>query len=108
MATRFSPRRLLIALLVVSTAIALPYAVWTPGKRITDGRHDRGRNGIWMQHGWLGADEWFDRNGKRERIPLFRTPERLTEPATKLRANHITDVYPHLCPADPKGPIAPV
>jgi hypothetical protein len=40
------------------------YLLWTPGLEVRDGRHDRGRNGIWTSHGWLGADDWFARNNK--------------------------------------------
>ncbi len=33
------------------------YSLWSPGLKIRDGRHDRERNGLWLAHGWLGADE---------------------------------------------------
>jgi hypothetical protein len=82
--------------------------VWSPGHYITDGRHDLGQNGIWLQHGWLGADSWFIENGKTERIPLFRNTAKVRGLASLLRRNHFTDVYPHLCPAQANGSIAAV
>ncbi|MBN1918959.1 MAG: hypothetical protein JW889_13715 [Verrucomicrobia bacterium] len=79
------------------------YVVWTPGKDIRDGRHDLGANAIWLEHGWLGDDLWFRREGKTDLIPRFHDPERIAELAALLREHHITDVYPHLCPAQPDG-----
>src|SRR5438034_2866009 len=37
-------------------AVWFGYLLWSPGLDIRDGRHDRGRNGIWLGHGWLGGD----------------------------------------------------
>ena len=98
-------RRLLwlIAAIVTTT---VGYFVWSPGKSLTDGRHDLGQNGIWLQHGWLGDDEWFARTGRDPR--LFRDVERIRSLAATLDAHHITDVFPHLCPCLPDGRIASV
>ncbi len=82
--------------------------VWTPGLDVTDGGHDRGRNGIWVQHGWLGADEWFQRNRRPERIAAFRDPKSIEELATLLKHQHVTDVFPHVSPADAYGRLPPV
>lgn len=79
------------------------YPLWTPGIDIRDGRHDRGTNGLWLQHGWLADDAWFARNGKQERITLFRDMERLTSLARLLDRHHVTDLFPHLCPAQRDG-----
>ncbi len=84
------------------------YVIWSPGLDVRDGRHDRGRNGIWISHGWLGADQWFIRNHKTNEIALFRNPERIQALATRLRAHHITDVFPHLCPAEADGQVPAV
>ena len=84
------------------------HRVWTPGLDVTDGRHDRGRNGIWLQHGWLGADEWFRRQRPRERIAAFRDPVNIQALASLLRAQHITDVFPHVSPADSDGDLPAV
>jgi hypothetical protein len=81
---------------------------WRPGLDVRDGRHDRGRNAIWLQHGWLGADDWFIRNQKTNTIPGFRQPGRLVELAARLRSHHITDVFPHVSPADRDGNLPPV
>ena len=79
------------------------YLLWKPGLDIRNGRHDRGRNGLWLAHGWLGADAWFIRNGKTNEYSKYRDPSRLRELAEKLQRYHITDVFPHLCPAEPDG-----
>ncbi len=79
------------------------YLLWTPGLDVRDGSHDRGRNGIWIGHGWLGGDDWFVNSGKTNYISSFRDPSRIRELAGRLRAQHITDVFPHLCPAEPDG-----
>lgn len=84
------------------------YVLWSPGVNIKDGRHDLGRNGIWIQHGWLGDDEWFVRNQKQERIPFFRDSLRIQELASQFRKHHITDVFPHLCPTLKNGRIPSV
>ena len=94
---------MLVAAIALSLIAAIVYRVWAPGLDITDGRHDRGRNGIWLQHGWLGADEWFERNGKRDRIAAFREATNIQQLAALQRRHHITDVFPHVCPADSAG-----
>ena len=101
-----STRRQLLACAVVGAASTLAYVVWSPGATVADGRYDLGTNGIWMQHGWLGADGWFTQYGKEAKKPLFRDPRRLAEAAALLRRHRIRDVFPHLCPAAPSGPIA--
>jgi hypothetical protein len=77
--------------------------VWQPGLDVQDGRDDRGSNGIWIAHGWLGADDWFIQNAKTNQFQKYRGGENLRSVAEKLRRNHITDVFPHLCPAEPNG-----
>lgn len=79
------------------------YAAWHPGMDMLDGRHDRGQNGIWLSHGWLGADSWFVENGKTNELGKFRDPKNIEALAELLRSHHIKDVFPHLCPSDPYG-----
>jgi hypothetical protein len=79
------------------------YAAWQPGLDLTNGRHDLGRNGIWLGHGWLGADQWFIENHKTSEMPQFRDVERLRTLAASLMQHHIIDVFPHLCPSDAYG-----
>src|SRR5436190_23849865 len=83
----------------------IAYVLWTPGLGVRDGRHDRGSNGIWISHGWLGADEWFLEYRKTNEFVRYRNPERIRELAAKLRKHHVTDIFPHLCPADSTGKI---
>lgn len=88
---------------IVCLTICVALFVWGPvGVRVTDGRHDLGRNGMWIGHGWLGDDAWFGAKRAAERA-RFRDPERLRELAGRLRAHHLTDVFPHLCPAEASG-----
>ena len=99
-------RQLWLLLTAAIIALAAAYCFWAPGKNVTDGRHNHLRNGIWLQHGWLGDDGWFTRTGRDRR--LFRNAERIRGLAATLDAHHIIDVFPHLCPCLPEGWIAPV
>lgn len=103
-----SVRRIAVALGVVLGVPALAYLLWSPGLDIRDGRHDRGSNAVWLAHGWLGADEWFLTNGKTNEFDRYRAPKSVRSLAEKLRTNHISDVYPHLCPASPNGRLPPI
>jgi hypothetical protein len=93
--------RVLTVVGTVVTLIVVSYAAWTPGARVEDGRHDRGKNGLWLQHGWLGDDPWFDRY-HRDRS-RFRTDEALDGLARLLTDHGIAFVFPHLCPCDQEG-----
>jgi hypothetical protein len=84
------------------------YATWQPGSDIRDGRHDLAQNGIWLAHGWIGADSWFVENEKTNEIAKFRDPEKIRALAQTLRRNHILDVFPHLCPSSPYGKLPEV
>ena len=105
---RKPPGRTIAVAAALLLVLLLTYRLWTPGLDIRDGRHDRGRNGIWLAHGWLGADEWFIRNGKTNQFARYREQTQVRELATRLRQHHITDVFPHLCPAGTDGRIPPV
>jgi hypothetical protein len=95
----------LITLLVIAI---IAYSVWVPGRDIRDGRHDLSRNGIWLQHGWIGDDLWFVHNNKEDKKAYFRDPENIRNLAALLHRHHITDVYPHLCPTSRSGAISSV
>jgi hypothetical protein len=103
---RTPPWRTVIPALTLVVLAAAAYGLWTPGATIRDGRHDRGTNGIWLQHGWLGDDGWFQRNDRNP--TLFRSDEPVRRLDATLRAHGIRDLYPHLCPAEPDGRIPPV
>lgn len=100
------PWRTLLLLAAVLGVIGLAYLLWSPGKAVRDGRHDLRSNGIWLQHGWIGDDSWFKRNCKDAR--LFRDDKRLQGLADLLASHGVDYVFPHLCPCDPGGHIAPV
>ena len=51
----------------------------------------------------MGADEWFIKYNKTNEFARYRDPSRIREMSEKLRRHHITDVFPHLCPAAPTG-----
>ena len=97
------PSCTLLSITAALLTAALAYGIWSPGRDITDGRHDRGRNAIWLQHGWLGADEWFVRNGREERRDEFRNGQRIDQLTALLRRNGITDVFPLVAPAGQSG-----
>lgn len=103
-AVRRPPWRTLIpGAIVLAAFLFWRYPPWPPGLDVVDGRDDRGSNGIWLQHGWLADDDWFARNGKQDRIPQFRNPDRLRALAQLLSRHHITELFPHLCPTRPDG-----
>jgi hypothetical protein len=89
-------------LIALSTLLGA-YTLWKPGAQVTDGRHDLEANGMWLQHGWLGDDEWFSRTRKDPR--LFRDSSRIGQLKLLLTEHHILYVFPHLCPCTPEGPI---
>lgn len=99
------PWRTILLLAALLAAGGIFWAVWTPGLALEDGRHDRGRNGIWLSHGWLGADAWF--KGREGDIPRFREPAAIEALAARLRDAHITDAFPHLAPAEADGSLPP-
>ena len=95
------PWRTVVPGVVLLAGFFLAYGLWKPGLVVTDGRHNRGENGLWLQHGWLGDDRWFRENARD--TTKFRTAARLGELRTILTMNGIRYVYPHLCPAVPDG-----
>jgi hypothetical protein len=100
------PWRTLALLLAVLAIPGIGYLLWSPGTEVLDGRHDLARNGVWIQHGWLGDDGWFDRNGRDK--SLFRDPSRIKRLADTLSSHGIKYVYPHVCPARPNGTLPAV
>lgn len=100
------PWRTLVLLLAILGVAALAYWVWTPGRCVRDGRHDRRTNAVWLQHGWLGDDAWFQRN--RRDPEKFRNDHRIQELAGLLSQHGVKYVFPHACPCSPDGTIAPV
>ncbi|MDB6026054.1 MAG: hypothetical protein JWM68_2277 [Verrucomicrobiales bacterium] len=98
--------RILIALILLCAIVAGSWFLWHPGLDIRDGSHDRGSNAVWIAHGWLGADDWFIRNGKTNQFHQYRDRENIRTLAQKFRQHGITDVFPHLCPSQPDGQLA--
>lgn len=92
-----------LAAAVILLAAWFGYTLWSPGLDVIDGRHDRGCNAIWLGHGWLGADEWFFRYGKQDTIDEFRDLRRVQVLARLLKEHHISDIFPHVAPANPDG-----
>lgn len=99
-------KRVLMAAFILLTMIMLvfAYAAWHPGRLVRDGRHDLRTNAIWLQHGWMGDDDWFQRN-KRDKS-RFRDARQMARLASKLRFHGIKYVFPHVCPCQPDGKIA--
>lgn len=97
------PWRTVIPGMTLLLVLWIAYVLWRPGLDIRDGGHDRGQNGLWLAHGWLGADDWFLRNGKTNEFSKYRDVQSIRSLSDKLHRYHITDVFPHLCPAEPDG-----
>lgn len=100
--------RALMKRFIVLAGLGLAWLLWHPGDDLRDGRHDRGENGLWLAHGWMGGDEWFSRYGKESEKLRYRSDEALQDLAAKLKAHGISDVFPHLCPAEPGGTLPAV
>ncbi|MBW8038682.1 MAG: hypothetical protein FVQ85_01635 [Planctomycetes bacterium] len=100
------PWRTILLLFAILCLLGIAYLAWSPGKRIRDGRHDLRSNGIWIQHGWLGDDLWFQRNQKDK--TLFRNDQKIQELADLLISHGVKYVFPHVCPCNPSGKIAPI
>ncbi len=95
-------------ILGVAALGAAAWVLWEPGADLRDGRHDRGKNAIWMGHGWLGDDGWFERYNKTAQKEKFRSPQAIKAMAQRLREHRIADVFPHLCPTLMDGQVAAV
>ena len=102
------PWRTIIPGCCLPLILSIGYLLWRPGLDIRDGRSDRGHNGIWLSHGWLGGDAWFIANKKTGEFAHYRNREKINELAERLRRHHITDLFPHLCPAEPDGKLPPI
>lgn len=98
-----SLRRIFTALFLIAAILGVTYLTWQPGSTVTDGRHDRGTNGIWISHGWLGDNNWFTSNNKTDQFGRYRDESSVQALAAKLRRHGITDVFPHVCPSDADG-----
>ena len=62
-------------LAIVAGIPFLLYWLWSPGTGEECGRLDRGQNAIWLGHGWLGDDSWFQRNSRN--VNDFRSVEKV-------------------------------
>jgi len=94
----------IVSVLFMFCIIIGVYYLWSPGDQIAGGRYDRRTNGIWIQHGWLGDNYWFESNGRDK--SLFRNDIKIQELASLFKNHGVRYVFPHLCPCNPNGKIA--
>ena len=106
---KYFPEKVLKSVLRITAALAvifgvpgLVYLIWQPGSDEPLPKYSN--NAIWLGHGWLGDDVWFERYNRNR--DDFRSVEKITALLKKLSDNKITTVYPHLCPAQMNGKIA--
>jgi hypothetical protein len=79
----------------------LLYTLWTPGAASAPGGFAHARNGLWLAHGWMGDDSWFTRHRRpRDDYDTETARARLRQTCAD---NQIAYVFPHLCPATPRG-----
>jgi hypothetical protein len=97
------PWRTVVPGVTLLAAVFGGYFAWQPGLDVRTGRDDLRRNGIWLGHAWLAADEWFAGNRRVDGMKYFRDPAQIRVLADRLKQHHIKDVFPHLCPAEPDG-----
>ena len=95
--------RIISTLAIVFGVLAGCYWVWRPGSNAS--LPVFADNAIWLGHGWLGDDGWFKRNNRN--VSDFRDADKCAVLLRSLRDNGIATVYPHLCPAQFNGRIAP-
>ena len=95
--------RIVAALAVILGIPAIAYLLWQPGSN--EPLPEYANNAIWIGHGWMGDDGWFERNNRNKND--FRSVEKISALFKKLTDNKISTVYPHLCPAELNGKIAP-
>ena len=100
------PWRALLLLITLLGMTSLACFLRSSGKTVRDGRHDFRSNGVWLQHSWLGDDSWFNRN-ERDKT-LFRNDQKIQDLADLLASHGVKYVFPHVCPCNPTGDIAPV
>lgn len=98
-----SALRIIAALAGIFGVAALCYLLWFPGSKAV--LPPSSRHAIWLGHGWLGDDSWFVRNNRD--VADFRDEAKCAALFQKLHDNGIAMVYPHLCPAQFDGKIAP-
>ena len=94
--------RIVAALAVILGIPAIAYLLWQPGSN--EPLPEYANNAIWLGHGWMGDDGWFERNNRNK--DNFRRVEKISALFKKLSDNKISTVYPHLCPAELNGKIA--
>ena len=94
--------RIVFLLIVILGGAALCYLLWDPGSDTP--LPDYSDNAIWIGHGWLGDDAWFER--KQIDRADFRSEAQIATLFRRLADNRISIVYPHLCPSRPDGSIA--
>ena len=94
--------RIVFLLTVILGGAALCYLLWDPGSDTP--LPDYSGNAIWIGHGWLGDDAWFER--KQADRTDFRSESKIAALFRRLADNKISIVYPHLCPARADGSIA--
>ena len=95
--------RIITALAIVFGMLVGCYWLWRPGSSAPLPCFSN--NAIWLGHGWLGDDGWFKRNNRN--MADFRDVAKCSSLLQKFHDNGISTVYPHLCPAQPNGSIAP-
>lgn len=103
---RKPPYRTIIGCLLLISFFLLGYQIWTPGKVVLNGSSDVKTNGIWLQHGWLADDKWFQQHNKK--VHRFRNAQNILQLKTLLQEHNITDVFPHMCPCRNTGEIPAV
>ena len=102
--SRFKVIRVFFLLVIIFILSFLLYILWSPGILVKDGSLDKQSNGIWLQHGWIGHDSWFQKYSKDK--SKFRNSASIKKLHSNLKDLNIKFVYPHLCPSDVKGQIA--
>lgn len=90
--------------LAVLGAGAGAVALYEPGAAVTDGRHDLGRNGAFMAHGWLAADSWFSASPDQlQSMTVYRDTGQVIAKLDALRQDGIQDLFPDMLPCAAGG-----
>lgn len=69
----------------------------------SDANWNLGHNGIWLQHGWLGDDTWFNKYDKQDLKKKLRNPAAIRNLVKNVQDSNIEYLFPHLAPSTLSG-----
>ena len=87
----------------LSAFLFILYAAWTPGSDPEAALLNRNANGMWISHGWIGDDVWFEKYNKD--FDEYRSEQSFARLESLVKRLEIVYLFPHLCPTSSNGAI---